>query len=495
MVSPFLLVVLVAGSPASAPGSQAVSTRAEGVAATRVAPLPDRAIPRLRQLQGLGTMADFSLSGYYRDRSARGIAKEMRAHGFSWVLAYAHTLTPALAQAIHDEGMALGVQLWGTIIYAPAGLDSPPPDGARQIFVGGQQPPKTNPVVFCPANDDYRAWYSWFARRYLRDLSPDVVTVIETFMGSWGGPGGADYGCFCSTCLRKFTARYPSVSGFPEFKDASSPRYWKTDRKLYEQWVQFRAEVTAQFIAHAYSSAMQAAPGAAIAGSMLAVDHPEGIEKVREWNAQDLGLIARAAPWDFFLFQAHWPDWMRPELSPGHHVRSYRPFLDTLRGERPDVHAGIITDSGSHAEMRRSMPWLNAAYVNARAEGFDSLCIYEYSISRFIYEDRPTIIEVDAGQKKVELIFSKRMDAATVRVPANYTLDDGRHPSSVHFDGGNIVTLTFGGWRRNRLAKLLLTNLTDDASTFWFNGGKPPARRAYRSNRIAPGSEVSFRIP
>lgn len=199
----------------------------------------------------------------------------------------------------------------------------------------------------------------------------------------------------------------------------------------------------------------------------------------------------------FFFFQAHWPDWLRPDLSAEHHVRSYVPFLQAMRRQLPDVRTGVWTDTGSNVDMRRSLPWIRAAYCTALEEGFDQLGTYEYCISRFIYTDPPEVIEVAAlpDGNQLEIVFSKRMERKSVTDLANYRLDDGSQPTDASFDGGNIVTLSFSSLGKSRIARLSVENARDDANTFWFNNRRSGREERFPGNTIKSGSSIEFGIP
>ncbi len=424
---------------------------------------------------------------------------EIRARGFSTVVAYGHTLTPEMATAFRDEGLAVVLQVWGTIVYGPRRLHPPPPTSARQVFRGGPQAARANPVFFCPNHDEYVSWLADFASDRIERIRPDGILAIETFLGDWPGPEAATYGCFCAECLRRFQARFPGATGFPEFTDTTSANHWRTNCQLYANLVRFRAESVAGFIGKLHAPIRKRFPEVALVGTMLALAADDGPARVRECNAQDARLLARAAPWDFFYLQAHWPDWTRVDLNPDEHIQSYKPFLDLLHQEIPGLPVAVLTDSGSNENMRRSMGWLSAAHVRAKAEGFCGLGIYEYAISRFIYEEAPTVIQnnvrAQQDQVELELVFSKRLEQASATVPANYALADGSHPTAVRFDDGNIVTLTFQPWRAGRTTQLEMQNILDDASTFWFNLRKPPRAWKYPPNAVNPHARVNIQIP
>jgi len=459
-------------------------------------PLERKKISRLRQLEGLGVYGDFSF-GYYKDRSLRGIAKEIRAKGFSWVCAYSSYMTPELAEALQAEGVAIMLGLWGTIIYRPEELELPPPDDGKQVFVRGPHKPDANPVSYCSNSDAFVEWYREMVKKDLSVFRPDMVILGEAFLGAWVGPSSDSYGCFCDNCLSKFKEQNPDVDGFPEFNDESSDDYWEKNTELYEKWVAFRAESTSRFFTHVYATVLEEMPDVPIAGGMLAIDHPEGIAKVREFNAQDVNILADLLPWDMFMFQAHWPDWCRMDLQAEYHPKSYRPFLDAIRQKNPDLRVAMSTDIGSNPEMRRSMPWIDTAYIAARAEGFDALGLYEYAVGKYLYEDRPEVIEITASADKdeIEVIFSKRMDPDSAVCTSNYRLDDGDQPKEIRFDGGNIVTLVFEQLDRDRDAQLEIKDVLDDANTMWFNKGATGKNWRYPPNAVNPNAVNEFRIP
>lgn len=458
-------------------------------------PLPDSEIPRIQQLQGLGTLADFSFY-YYRERSARGLVKEIKARGFSWICGYSYSTTPELVDAVHQEGMAFVLFLWGTILYSPERLTPPPPDSGKQVFVGGPQSPGASPVFYCPNSHEYVQWYRGMVHDQVKRVPADMVMVTESFLGEWGGPSSATYGCFCESCRTRFLEMYPTEGDVPDFSDPSNPRYWKTNTALYEKWIAFRADSVKRFQQAAYDAVIEQLPTTPIAGNMLAIDDPQGVAKVREFNAQDVNLLATAMPWDFFYFQAHYPDWLKVSLDAEQHIRSYVPFLTTLRQAAPNLKVGVTTDSGSQIAMRRSLAWLHAGALAARQKGFVSFAPYEYSISRFTYEEPPSVIGItpDGAGKTLEIIFSKRMDPTTVRNISNYVLDSGANPREVQFDGGNIATLIFESWQRNRNASVHITNVKDDWAGFWFKS-HPGRSVQFQSNTISPNTVLDFYIP
>ncbi len=459
------------------------------------------------KLEGLGTMIDYGLAPYYRDRSPRGIAKEIRHAGFSWVIGYAHSLTPELAQALRAEGLAVVLQLWGTIIYSPASCRPAPPDSALQVFASGPQRSDANPKFYCPNRPELIAWHKTYARpllerfrpRFYAESSPgrtDLALVIEAFLGDLPGPESPTYGCVCAACRELFAQEYPAFREIPDFGNAESPFYWRQDRPRYQAWVTFRARSMARFLGQVYEGIAEIAPQVGLAGSMLALGQRDGLAQVRECNGHDAALLARAVEWDCFYLQAHWPDWLRADLRPTEHVRSYEPFLRELRRQVPDLRVGILTDSGSDEAMRRSLDWLREAHAAARDRGYHGLGIYEYSISRFIYEDPPRLVEttLQDAAASVELVFSKRLDPLSATTPGHYTLESGEHPRTVEFDGGNIVTLRFADLPRNRAVNLHITGVRDDPSRFWFHAPRA-GRPRYPGHVIGPGTRVELRRP
>ena len=487
LVTPLALASeLYGASPsASAPASRAMFGRR---------PLAAQQIPRLRQLQGMGTMVDATLSPYYRDRSPRGLAKEIRGRGFDWVLAYANSLTPDLAAAIRVEGMALGLQLWGTIIYGPERLAPPPPAEALQVFASGPQTAAEQPKFYCPSSEAFVAWHRGYALAQLARFHPDMVLVIESFLGDIPGPTNRTYGCVCPRCCRRFAEAHGGQEA-PEFKHTGSPRYWQTDKARYQRWVSFRAKLLADFTRDLYGGIAQTEAKVALAGTMLALGQPDGLSVVRECNGQDAALLARAAPWDLFFLQAHWPDWSRPGLTPREQVEGYRPFLDALHKEVPDLRVGILGDSGSNEDSRRSLEWIREADSIARSAGFTGFGIYEYAVSGFIYSERPRVIEstANAARREIEVVFSKRLDRPSATASQNYTLGDGTHPREIAFDGGNIVLLRFDKIARPQPATLRIQDVRDDATAFWFNAGRPRQQQKYPSQVIDPDTRIDIK--
>lgn len=454
---------------------------------------------RIGRFMGPGAMIDAGFSPYYRDRSPRGLAREIHAQGFKWVLVYSSSATTALLDALRAEGLGVGLQLWGPLIYSPDRVTPRPPAEALQVFATGKRGDSLQPHFFCPRNDAFLTWHRAYVVAELKRLRPDLVLVIEAFLGELPGPTSPTYGCVCSGCPKAFSDRNAGLAP-PDFRNADSPQYWSRDRERYAKWVTFRAESMAAFLKAAHANVAAADPHVLQAGSMLALGEKGGLDRIRECNAHDARLLAEAAPWDLFLLQAHWPDWIRPDLDPVEHVRSYRPFADAVRRVRPAMPVGILTDSGSNEDMRRSREWLAEANAAATREGMTGVGIYEYAISRFIYDQPPRVIEATASKRDgaIELIFSKRLERASVMEPTHYTLPDGSHPERVTFDGGNIVTLRGPGVAAAITAKkgieVRVDKVRDDAPTFWFNATRKGEPLKYPHHEVAPETQVRVTV-
>jgi len=430
--------------------------------------------------------------GYYRDRSLRGVVKEIRATGVSTVSAYLRSAEPDLVAACHDEGLAFCGILWGTIIYGSRSLTPPPPLGALQVHLSGPRRQDHEPAFYCPRHPEFREWYRAYAGETLRAVEPDAVVITENFFGAWPGPSSPMTGCFCDLCLAELARRLgrtqPIVLAGPDER-----RALLEDPKAFREWVDMRVAVWADFMKEALDGVRESLPGAPVGAVLLAVDDPDGPRRIREANGQDALQLLERARFDFISFQAHWPDWMTPGLVPERHAESYRPYVEAVRSRSPSVRVGLIPDIGSAENCRRGSAWVRRLQVAARRAGFTFVEPYEYSVGGAVYENPPQVIECRRLSKnECELVFSKRLDPASVRRPGNFRLETGRQPASLRFDGGNIVTLRFDDDLPDGPRTLEIENVRDDPANFWFNRGKDRADWKYHAHSVPEGTRVTW---
>jgi hypothetical protein len=339
---------------------------------------------------------------------------------------------------------------------------------------------------------EYREWYEQFLRRTIGEFSLDAVVITESFFTGWPGLSNKTTRCFCDLC-RAELARRLSLESVPALATPEERRAFLEDAAHFQAWVDMRVESWTDFMGFVLSVCRQIAPGMPVGTMVLAIDHPDGFQRIREANGQDAIALLERAPYDFIVLQAHWPDWMKPGLTPEQHAESYRVYSEAIQGRYPDVRVGMLADIGSAEACRRGSAWVRRLQVAARRAGMAFVEPYEYSVGGAMYDDPPQIIEhAVLSADRLEVVFSKRLDPESARRTENYLLDGRLSPRNVEFDGGNIVTLVLPEGADEGPHHLEVRGVRDDPAVFWFNKRSENGKWKYDGHEVPEGTVVTW---
>lgn len=397
---------------------------------------------------------------YYQDRSPESIAEEIKAAGYDDVRLVCTDngkVSDDLLKALHDAGIHVWCLTFVNGVYPPADL----PKGWESWQMKRRKP--GNPdgfVAFCLNNSAYRKWKKKSLVAMLKSHAFYGVDLAEPFLPAYPGPTSELYGCLCDHCAAAFAEMCPGVGGLPDFEDPKSPRYYKTDRALYEKWVGFRVASVVGFLddlVNGKDGIRENCPNIKVATWSLGLDVPDSLARLREWEAIDGAAIVKRVRPDVHVIQTDWPDWMKPDLSPRYPLK-YKPIADSIREAAPKVELVLQTDIGSKPANRRGKAWIEDVEKTAREIGCVMTTHYEYSLGDYIYNDPPAVVRVEPESGGFKLVFNKRLDSISAANIGNYALSTG-HVDYAKVDG-NIVYLTVSG--ADGKPEITISGLSDD---------------------------------
>lgn len=400
---------------------------------------------------------------YYKDRSVESIAEELKAGGFDDVRVVG--AQPELAKALKESGAKVWLLTFMNGAYSTADL----PKGWEAWKMKLRKAVAPDGFTYlCCNNPAYRAWKKKQIVAALK-ASPSLygVDLCEAFFPAYSGPESDLYGCLCDQCAAAFKAMYPDAPGLPEFADTTSPRYWKTDKTLYEKWVGFRVSSVVGYldeIVNGKEGIREACPDVKVATWSLGLDVPDQIERLREWEALDGAAIVKRVKPDAHVIQTDWPDWSKPDLSPKYPLK-YKPVVDSIREVAPKLPISLQADIGSKDNMRRSRAWIDELERYVREIGCASTIHYEYTLGEYMYTDVPAIVRTEPEVGGLRLIFNKRLDSASACNLGNYSLSSGRIDYA-KLDG-NIVHLSISGAEEK--PEVTVSAISDDEPRRFFH--------------------------
>lgn len=411
--------------------------------------------------------------GYYKNRSPRSIAEEVRANGYSTVhlvVTNEEAIDPALVRALRREGLAVWYLTFGNGVYSTASC----PQGWEAWKMVTRSDLEGKPLAdgytrFCLNNPAYRAWKKQRMARVLREHRFQGVEIAEPHWPEYPGISSPAYGCFCAHCRTAFRAMFPEEPDLPDIVHPDSPRNPARNPALWAKWLRFRQATLTSFLndlVNGPGGIRQTAPGAKVCTWTLALSEPDGVRKVREIHGEDAAEVVRVVRPDAHMLQTHWPDWVKPELKPDY-VEAYRPFLDPVRKAAPSLPLLIQADIGSWKQNRRSWQWIHAFEAACRRIGASGATLYEYFIGGYMYTDTPRIAEVRRDGEGFRLLFTKRLDPVTAGDASHYSTDRGRI-ESVRVDGSTVI-LRLAGVRAGERVALTVRDIADDPTRRLFD--------------------------
>lgn len=429
-------------------------------------------------LDGAGAEVDPGFA-YYSGRSAESIASEIRANGYKhvhYVVTNDSAIRGDLIKAFHKEGLPVWYLTFCHVAYDTADF----PAGWQAWRMSLRASKGEDFTRLCMNNPAYAAFKRGRITRSMTRYPFDGVELVEPFWPDAPGPESPTYGCLCANCRAAFRKAHPEETDIPEFTDASSPRWYKTDTALYRKWVDFRTKSIGDFVNSVLDGPggiRKARPAVPTFIWTLAQDSPDAVQTLRDAQGNDAGQLARDVHPSAICLQTNWMDWSRPNL-PGDYVKAYEPFVRHLNELSPGTPFSIQVDTGSNVDSRETYAWLKTADATSRNMGAMGTVNYEYFITKSMYDDPPRLVWTHASRCGVTLVFQKRVDAGHADQAANYEITG---PAGKPVGGlvvkadGNMIHLSAKGLHKGIRYRVRVLQ-TVDTPKLWLFPGYPQHR-------------------
>ncbi len=354
---------------------------------------------------------------YYQGRSAQSVAAELELAGYRTVRYFVTketTVDGRLLDAFHRRGM----KVWATVLGNGAYTTEHLPKGWESWQMTLLKPVNDGFYRFSHFSRSYVEWKKTVLHRMVREYAFDGLEIAEPYFPEWNGFSSGVYGDIGPWAVAAFRAY--SGSEPPDFVNRLSPRYYKKDPALYQQWIAFRVRAVNHFLdelINAPGGVRSGRPRIRIATWSLAVDAGrDPVAAVKEMQGVDAAEMISVVRPDMHVLQTHWPDWMRSRL-PSDYVKRYRPFVEQIRRLHKEIPIGVQTDIGSLKPMRRSNDWLRRFAEASCEEGYRFWTAYEYHIGLSMYEDPPLPLRASRRSRcRVTIECSKRIAVDTNKV-------------------------------------------------------------------------------
>jgi hypothetical protein len=426
---------------------------------------------------------------YYQNRSAASIADEIARNGYKSVHYFVtneRDVNGELVTALRQRGIAVWALTLAFGSYTVAGYPQEWPTWQQKLLSASQE----GFYSFSP----WSSGYLEYKKRSLSELAQkyqfDGIELAESFLPDWNGFNSGFYGDVGPLAATAFQAKYGLA--MPNFTDASSSLYYKTDTDRYSKWVQFRVDGVNAFLGdlvNGKGGIRQARHNLLIGSWSIAVDAgPDSVQQEREMQGVDAPSMIAAVKPDMHYIQTNWPDWLKADLKPNY-IDAYRPYVAQIRKSNKSVPLGIQTDIGSTIPTSRDRTWISQFAQEASSIGFATWTGYEYGLGAYMYSEAPKVLAVDCSRpgKTVSLHFQKRIDVSSAKNPDSFAIrTDGTSspvdPAVIDVDG-NTVTLKLGQLPRGSFS-IAINHVSDTPSLWVFNKTMTP-------NTVPPGYTVT----
>ncbi len=369
--------------------------------------------PRAKKLlHGRTVQADFGFD-MYKDRSARSIAEEIAANGYEGVY-YFVVSDSAVRKDIISELQKRGIPVAALVIASGAYLpvDERPQDWEkyRMEFTNNRM---DDYKFMSFVHKDYAIWMKHRIVKLINQNGFDGFTFAEAMYPITEGLERKDvlYGDISPV----FQTEFKKATGdtvFPEFVNEAQWNYYKKIPKIYNDLVEFRVKTVNDFydeVVNGKDGVREKCPGAFVATWTMGISIPNGVEKLRQWEGQDIPTMIKRVKPDMHFIQTHWPDWSNHDLK-GNYPLLYNPFFDVIKTTDPNMPIGFQTDLVSEAGARRPLDWQNLFYKTCELMKLDSTTYYVFSLRWAVYNQPPQLSGVKLVWKDiVELCFDKRI--------------------------------------------------------------------------------------
>lgn len=401
---------------------------------------------------------------YYLNRSSDSIADELKIHGYKVVSLY--TADFKLARACRKKGILPRFMIGMNFQYLPG--DLPKGYDKWRMILRKNDNTSSYSALFCENEPEFRAWKKHQIYEALKGGDFVAIDLVEPFLPAYKGPEDGSYGCLCDRCKAAFLRMFPEEKQIPEFNDANSPNYWKTNKALYKKWVDFRAATVVDFLndlVNGPNGIRQNFPKVAVCTWSIGAIVSNPVETMREWEASDGAAICAKVHPDAHCIQTDWPDWVDPKL-PSNYPLKYKPFLDAIRKVDKKIPVTIQTDLGSNPLMRRSGKWIHEFEVASKKAGFCQSIGYQYDLGLDTYTKPPKLVSAQKQGNTVLLEFSKRLDPKTASDLTSYKISSGKI-TEAKLDGSRVF-LSVDGVKKGDTITVL--RCQDDPSVRFANG-------------------------
>jgi len=450
--------------------------------------------PMAQKLQTARTAQIDPGFSYYQDRSVESIASELKVNGYGGVWCYLmvnSSLTPGLVDALHRQGLPVGLMTLPSLVYPSfKEMDAFLPPGYRDylmVFTGNDMKEYRFIGFIHPG---YNRWYKRYLCAVLTSEAFDGFTFAEVMYPILDGPerNPPFYGDVSKTFQAAF-CRSTGEKAFPDFFNRDSPHYFRKNKELYRKLVDFRVKIVNDFyddIVNSADGVRAARPEILFATWTLGLNIPGGVEKLREWEGNDIALMISQVKPDVHFIQTHYPDWIRADLKPDY-VLGYKPFFDRIRSASAGVKIGMQADFGSYPSSRKDTAWKKEFLELARQAGVQTTTFYEFSLRREVYEGAPELRAHAWKGKVLTLQFSKRLDAASASVMTGRTC--GKAKITAARIDGNLLICDFDTLPGSAAAEIDLGGIRDDVAHRFPRTHIPPEPRGPQ-NSIPDGTLV-----
>ncbi|AJY74312.1 N-acyl-D-glucosamine 2-epimerase [Paenibacillus beijingensis] len=381
---------------------------------------------------------------YYQQRSEDSIAEEIEWAGYRnvhYFVVNENVVNRSLIDAFHKRGMSVWAMVIGNGTFSTERFPDEWPSWQMELLK------ETSDGFWrlSPFSSEYVQWKKSAMAKLVAEYPFDGIEIAEPYFPEWGGIERGVYGDIGPLARREFRERFGLE--MPDFRNPDFPDYYKKNPDTYEAWIRFRVDAVNGFInemINGIGGVRETRPDILVATWSLAVDAgPDSVKLLKEDQGLDApSMIAKVRP-NIHYLQTHWPDWGRGDL-PADYVKNYRPFIDQIRSQFPEIPLAVQADIGSSKTMIKSGDWLNRFIAAAEDLGFASWTAYEYHIGGYMYDTRPEPVNWSRkGKHNIVISFNKRVDVNSAANSANYTiLENGRERiadwKSITVDGNRI---------------------------------------------------------
>ncbi|OAB39469.1 N-acyl-D-glucosamine 2-epimerase [Paenibacillus macquariensis subsp. defensor] len=347
---------------------------------------------------------------YYLNRTAESIADEIKNAGYlivHYFVVNEYNVASDLIDAFHKRGISVWAMVIGNGTFDTRHL----PTHWQDWRMGMLKDPKDGFERLSLFAPDYIGWKKAALSRLVQENSFDGIEIAEPYFPEWDGIRRGIYGDVGHFASEAFHEECGME--IPDFTNEQASNYYLNTPEIYRQWISLRVRAVNGFVdemINGVDGVRSVRPDILVATWSLAVNAPNALEKVKEWQGVDaVSMIGLVKP-DIHFLQTHWPDWMQRLLLPNY-VNCYEVFTAQIRAAYPNLPLGIQTDIGSVSGMVRSREWLNQFQNTVYDLGYDTWSAYEYHLGGYMSGEPPIpLYAIRTGEEELLISFNKRID-------------------------------------------------------------------------------------